>query len=263
MTQFFLNTGLLEHNRWPRGNPSFLVSDWLDKILEAGFDGIELWENHALLASPEERQRLAQWDHPIILNHYDTCLPHHETQRKALDAVIEELGCIGMKWNGAFTNMDLRDDCLRVGEAWVHKYPPPFRSLCECHGRTVFEEIAPFIEVTSNWQQPPEVILQLPGNLGSEYLDPEPLFDLGKDRITYVHLQLILADAKDGMRSCLRDEKNLVVERIHQLVQLGYQGDWCVKFTGGCSKGIDPPIEKLFANACDDLDLVKAALKSI
>ena len=262
MTRYFLNTGLLEHNRWPRGNPSFKVSDWLQRILDAGFDGIELWENHILQANTEERRQLAQWNHPIIFNQYDTCLPQDQEQRRVIDEVIQELGCVGMKWNGAFTNMELRDDCLSVAESWLQNYPPPFRSLCECHGRTVFEDILPFIKDTANWQYPPEVILQLPGNPEKPLPDLTQLFDLGRARITYIHLQMVEANAIDDCRSCLRDREKLVTERIHQLIHLGYQGDWCIKFTGGCSKGVNPPIETLFANACDDLKLVKEALKT-
>ncbi len=48
MTEIFLGTIVLEPNRWfgvtkDRWGTT-VVSDWLDAIHAAGFDGIELWE---------------------------------------------------------------------------------------------------------------------------------------------------------------------------------------------------------------------------
>lgn len=45
-----IGTILLEPNRWKPGKlPSFRVSQWLDRFADAGFAGVELWENHAAL----------------------------------------------------------------------------------------------------------------------------------------------------------------------------------------------------------------------
>ena len=51
---------LLEVNRHRSGRtPTYRVSDWLERFREAGFDGVELWENHATAAPEEEVQALA------------------------------------------------------------------------------------------------------------------------------------------------------------------------------------------------------------
>ena len=66
--EIFLGTILLEPNRWPdkaestysrlqklspfkQGTPQILASQWMERVVADGFDGIELWANHALLCS--------------------------------------------------------------------------------------------------------------------------------------------------------------------------------------------------------------------
>ena len=54
-TEIYIGTILLERNRWTRDKkPTCLVSEWIPRFKEAGFDGMELWENHAALASSTE-----------------------------------------------------------------------------------------------------------------------------------------------------------------------------------------------------------------
>ena len=53
-TAIFLSSVLLEKNRWDSRIPSLKISDWLRSIADAGFDGVELWENHLLLADAAE-----------------------------------------------------------------------------------------------------------------------------------------------------------------------------------------------------------------
>ena len=49
-------------NRWgaisPDRSPTLTTSEWLTQAAEAGFDGAELWENHAMLASEDELRAL-------------------------------------------------------------------------------------------------------------------------------------------------------------------------------------------------------------
>ena len=46
--KIYIGTILLEVNRWTAGKePSYLVSEWVERFAEAGFDGMELWQFHA------------------------------------------------------------------------------------------------------------------------------------------------------------------------------------------------------------------------
>lgn len=73
----YLGSILLEPNRWPdrpeatysrlrqltriaQGPPFIQVSNWLQRAKADGFDGVELWENHALLCSDAEFAKLCQ-----------------------------------------------------------------------------------------------------------------------------------------------------------------------------------------------------------
>ena len=67
----YLGSICLEPNRWSPGKlPSYRVSDWLQRIDGAGFDGIELWENHFLLADATEKSALAAAAPLAIYNSY-------------------------------------------------------------------------------------------------------------------------------------------------------------------------------------------------
>jgi len=52
--QVLLGTVLLEPNRWgqidPQRRSTLDVVDYLDRITEVGFDGIEIWEDHFIEA---------------------------------------------------------------------------------------------------------------------------------------------------------------------------------------------------------------------
>ena len=64
----YLSTVCLEKNRWGRREPSFKVSEWTQRLAEYGFDGIELWEFHYLLADDAEKAKLTNLDMPMIYN---------------------------------------------------------------------------------------------------------------------------------------------------------------------------------------------------
>ena len=66
----YLATIALEKNRWTTRQPSYAVSDFLPRLRNDGFDGIELWENHFLLADAQEQRRLADSGIPLIFNTY-------------------------------------------------------------------------------------------------------------------------------------------------------------------------------------------------
>ena len=56
--QCYIATVCLDRNRWGTREPSFAVSDYLDRFASDGFDGIELWEYHYTRSSDAEKERL-------------------------------------------------------------------------------------------------------------------------------------------------------------------------------------------------------------
>ena len=97
----YISTVLLEPNRWTaEKEPSFLVSDWLPRFAEAGFDGVELWQNHALQADAREQAALGNAPLPIpIFNSYAALGPDGHTTRAQTTEWVQRLDCRGVKFN--------------------------------------------------------------------------------------------------------------------------------------------------------------------
>lgn len=69
-----IGTVLLEANRRTAAKqPGFAVSDGLGRSAATGFAGIELWQNHALLATGHEQEALRSSPVPLaVFNRYVT-----------------------------------------------------------------------------------------------------------------------------------------------------------------------------------------------
>lgn len=142
MKKIYLGTVSMEKNRWEPGRvPTFNVSDFIDKALADGFDGIELWEYHYTKASDEEKAKLAASGVPFIFNSYLSFVERNEEAFKEIAEAVKTLGATAIKFN--------------LGPSWVEeidvpsqienlKYfasllPENVKLLCECHGNTVME----------------------------------------------------------------------------------------------------------------------------
>ncbi|MHC4916331.1 MAG: hypothetical protein ACYTGB_12650 [Planctomycetota bacterium] len=100
--EIYLGTVLLERNRWVKGErrPSLAVSEWVSRIADAGFGGLELWENHAALAGDDERERLRESPVPVkIFNSYDRCGTETAAARRRAADLAAFFGAEGMKYN--------------------------------------------------------------------------------------------------------------------------------------------------------------------
>src|SRR5436190_8880648 len=100
-SRFLLGTILLEVNRHrPGKSPTFRVSDWMARIAQAGFEGIELWENHAILAPEDEVTSLQSGPLPVaIFNTYAGFLDGEENARQRAAELVERLGAAAVKFN--------------------------------------------------------------------------------------------------------------------------------------------------------------------
>ena len=79
MKKIYLGTVSMEKNRWEPGRvPTFNVSDFIDRAMADGFDGIELWEYHYTHASDEEKAKLVASKVPFIFNSYTSFVERDE-----------------------------------------------------------------------------------------------------------------------------------------------------------------------------------------
>lgn len=249
----YLGTILLERNRHKPGRlPTFKVSDWLPRIAAAGFDGIELWENHAALADEAELAALDASPVPItVLNSYCTFADDSGTPARAVQ-LAQRLGAAAIKWN--FN----RGETLSLIEAeavtaWRATLPEGLAAWCECHPGTPAEH--------------PEQALAIFEELGPEdyrYI-VHPLGGLERMRgfldcfgslVIHAHMQ-----ARDNQRNCLRlDERPGEVRQAMDLLEdYGFKGSFTLEFTAGTNQP-DEHIAVMFDNALRDLEFLREAL---
>jgi len=248
--RIYFGTVLLERNRWVKGErlPSLAVSDWVRRIGDEGFDGLELWENHAALAGEEERLRLRESPVPVrILNCYDRCGSETAGARRRAVELAGFLSAGGMKFNFG-REPERHEEYVTNVRAWRALLPADFRFLCECHGGTNVEAPERAAETFARLgRENYEIIVH---GFGGDEAGLRRRFELHGGRITHVHVSLP-ADgpgAEPGTR-----------KRVELLGELGFRGSYTIEFTEGVGADGETP-ERLFRNAVRDMKLVRKCL---
>jgi len=247
----YLGTVLLENNRWGKGErvPSFRVSDWTQRFADDGFDGLELWENHALLADEEERERLRSGPCPVrIFNSYDVCEPETVENRRQIADLAVSLGAVGMKYNTG-KEPDRHGIYVQELEAWRGMLPDGFQLLCECHRGSTLADVE-LANQTLN-QLGREKYGMIIHGLDNEEETVRERFAAYGDRIVHIHGAL----SKSGLMS-----EQALCERLDLLAELGFQGSYTIEFTEGVRDGLT--MEELYRNALRDVNLLRRCLMS-
>lgn len=250
----YIGTILLEVNRHkPIKEPTIRVSEWLDRFAAAGFEGMELWENHALMAPDNEVDALESAAVPVaVLNSYATFTDaDREATARAAD-MVKRLGAAGVKFNFP-RDASLGEEAIRNVSAWRDELPEGVRALCECHPGTIAEE--------------PDAAAAIFDRLGRDRFEvivhafsrPESLrawFQRLGPMVTHVHVQL-------------RDDENLpirldrrpefVEETIHVLREEGFVGSFTLEFTEGTNRPGEN-VTGLWRNAVLDLAYLRSLL---
>ena len=246
-TSIFIGTVLLEANRWaPQRTPTYQVSEWIARFAAAGFDGIELWENHAALASDQERTALRKSALPVaVFNSYATLDDASAPQRQRSTELGREFHAPAMKFNFGAELVGVKCE-LRNARAWAAAMPG-VRLLCECHPGTALEKPAAAARVLAAWPEAgvivhPLLTLELPGWM-----------KLLGARVAHAHMQYVDAEWR---RWRLRDRATLCRERLRILRDGGFAGSFTIEFTAGV--GTTPEDrDSLFAAAADDLAFLR------
>lgn len=187
MHPIYFSTILLEPNRWKRDLPKIVaVSEWLDQIATAGFDGIELFEPHFVLASTEERVRIL--DHPIpkpAYNGYFTLDPTGAIGRSQALSAIAETGARAFKFNFG-KSPETWDAESEVLAGLLDGLPPQVQAWCECHPGTSAENPSAAANLLSRFDWRVKVILH---PFWSTDEDFRQWLHLLGDRIVHAHVQ--------------------------------------------------------------------------
>ena len=246
-TQVYLGTVLLEANRWAKDRtPTYRVSEWLERIAAAGFDGIELWENHATLADCAERSALRGSTVPVrVFNSYVPLDAGGENARRTVAGLVRELNAGAVKFNVSNSPETLESE-LRTVREWA-ALMPGVDLLCECHPGTALEDPAVAARALAGF---PEI-----GVIVNPFSCPDlaAWFRQLGPRIRHAHVQM---RDPEWRWLCLRDQPSLARERLAILRGAGYAGSFTVEFTAGV--GVAPEDrDALFAAACNDLAFLR------
>jgi len=251
----YIGTILLERNRWARGKePSYLVSEWLERFAEAGFDGVELWENHAALAQPEELEALERPACPIaILNTYAPFGEEGQRARERAAALANRLSAGGAKYNLG-RDEAARDSYIFSVREWAAQLPDRARVLCECHPGTTMEDPSVAADVLAELGDPKFQAMHHALAVAEGRLTQ--WMRLVGDRTTHVHVQM---RDEDGAFLRLDRTPELVRRVLDVLHGEGFAGSFTLEFTEGTGAPDENP-EMLFANALRDLEFLRENL---
>ncbi|MFW5871370.1 MAG: hypothetical protein ACOCVH_02675 [Verrucomicrobiota bacterium] len=248
----YIGTVLMEKNRWLDGvrQPSFAVSDWVGRMADEGFDGIELWQNHAFLADDEEKEKLLCSPVPVrIFNSYNRCGKETRDERALAAEMVKFFSADGMKFNFGKDPSRHEEYCQTVKE-WRDMLPDDFRFLCECHGGTSMEDPGKAVETFERLGADKyEVIIHA---FGADGEGIRKRFGFYGDRITHIHANLSPGGILD---------EAAIRERIDLLRELGFCGSFTIEFTEGVGSE-DENIETLFRNAARDASMLRKCLDS-
>ncbi|XOK63243.1 hypothetical protein ACJ7K1_09015 [Paenibacillus elgii] len=249
--KLYIGTVLLERNRWAAERmPSYAVSDWQERFRGDGFDGMELWENHALLADEREQAALEASGHVAIVNSYIGFEDGDEAERKreAAAALVKRMRAPAVKFNLGADPARHRVYIANV-KRWAELLPSECRILCECHPGTVAEH--------------PDAAAEMLLRLGDRPFEAivHPFYCLGEledwfkklgSAITHAHVQL-----RDGDNQFIRLSRRpeLVEGRLALMRRMGFRGSFTLEFTEGVRVNEDR--EALYEAALEDLKILR------
>ena len=247
--EVYFGTILLERNRWAAGKePSYLVSEWIERLKQDGFDGLELWENHAALCGGAELERLASSTMPVsVYNSYVSFEDGAEEERRQAAQLIAKLGAQAVKFNFG-REQGMLDTYIRNWNEWVRLLPEPCRLLCECHPNTVMEEPRAAAAAIKDMDRCEAIIHPF------HCLGPlEHWFEHLGPAITHAHVQYRYGGQTFRRLSSNPEE---IAGKLELMKKAGFQGSYTLEFVEGTGPGEER--EKLYQAALDDLHTLKS-----
>jgi sugar phosphate isomerase/epimerase len=250
----YLGSILLEPNRWSeKREPSYRVSEWIDRIRDAGFAGIELWENHYYMADETERAALESASSFIeIFNNYTGFSEEFGESRRMASDAVRKLQTGGTKFNIGNNDEDWGLYVKTVND-WGLQLPEGTRVLCECHPNTLVETPEGAAKAFSEWGDSRFQAIVHPFNSTEESL--KTWFEALGSRITHLHMQMRSAENFE-MLSRIEDRAEKAKNTIKIMKDYGFSGTITIEFTKGTRTENDTP-EYLFENACADLAFIR------
>lgn len=249
----YLGSICLEPNRWsPSKRPSYSVGDWLERIAAAGFDGIELWENHFLLADAAEQATLAAATPLAIYNSY--ALPDNAAAMEASARGVELLGARAVKFNVGKDTARL-DEELAIVSDWARQMPGA-KLLCECHPGTTLETPQAAQRAFDVWDAARFGVMIHP--FTTPLAELRDWLRLLGPKVEHAHCQI---RGEDGRPVRLDQRQGEARRALDVLREGGFAGSFTIEFTLGTSTP-DDLTEILWENALRDLEFLREVVGS-
>ncbi len=239
----YIGTVALEKNRWGSREPSFKVSEWTKRFIDDGFEGMELWEFHYLLADESEKERISNSDFPILYNSYVGFNDEDSEGRTEAAKAINVIKAHALKYN-VKDDSDKFDEYKKNLLAWSDQIHPDCRLLCECHGGTLLEDLDTAKRFFQDLDPERFGIMQHPaGNLEAF----SKWHDAFGERIEQLHMQFRTPESDPSTSEC----RESLEELDAYLKNKNFEGKLTIEFTRGIGK--EENIEDVYANACSDM----------
>ena len=241
----YLGTVALETNRWAPGRiPTFAVSDYADRAAKDGFDGLELWENHFMLASEAEQDKLASSGQVAIFNSYGAFHEGLTDNLRQVAAAINRIHPKAIKYN--LNRTDLVDEQVNGLLAFADLLTSDIRLLCECHAGTCMEQAEAAAAVFARLDDRFGAIIHL-----KEPMDTiKARFDAYGDRICHIHA----ANWNGSDYEPLANGASVLLENLNYMKSRGFAGTYTLEFT----YGLQIALPALYDNAVADLKWLQA-----
>ena len=257
-----LGTVALEPNRWatvdPSGAPRTILSKWLDRIAEAGFDGIELWERHATADEAEAAAILAG---PLPVTVWSSYASFDDADAAGREQVVDwvgRAGSRGVKFNVGSDLAQLDRYAARLS-SWVERLPHQAVALCECHAGTSVAEQPEVAAALFDAAGPIDRVQAIVHTHESrEHLTAR--FDAYGERITHVHVNHL--DPATGRAPRLADRAAELTATAVHLRSLGFRGSWTIEFVEGTLTEHDEPTH-LLEQAAQDLRVLRQIVAEV
>ena len=249
-----IGTILLDKNRWTPGKePTYRVSEWFDRFVEIGFDGMELWEYHATKCSPDELALLEKAPLPVsIFNSYAVLDNAGERDRLETAKLTDRFQAVAVKFNVGKDSV-LRKQYLANLRAWRSALPEDVTLLCECHPGTIVEEAKSAKRFFDELGMDGFEMIVHPFN---RFDSLKEWFDLFGEKVTHAHLQM-----RDENAAFVRFDRRpaLAKQALRLMAEEEFQGSYTLEFTEG-TRAPDENIDTLFENAVRDFQFLKELL---
>lgn len=254
-----LGTVAIEPNRWGTVHadrmPMCAVGEWADSIGGAGFDGIEVWDQHLTMASPTDVERILGTLSVPVFNSYASLDVADASERAFVADWVGRCGASAVKFNVGNDAAAERDYAERIA-GWLELLPDTASLICECHeGISIAEDPIVAARIFDAAGPPERLGALIHTHESLDHLAER--FDAYGDRIRHVHVNYL--DVANRSVPALADRRTDLEASVSFLRSQGFTGTWTVEFVSGILSPDDHP-EALMARAAEDVAVLRDVL---